>query len=216
LKISIVCTDVRHPILNRLKSWCLRHSDQHTVELVQRKKDLTGGDILFLVSCQEMIEAAVRAQYRAALVLHASDLPEGRGMSPHIWQVLEERDRIKVTLLAAEDALDSGDIWLQSEFCLDGHELYDEINDKLFDAELSLMDEAVAHFDEIEPRPQDSRPPTWYHFRTPADSRLLPEKTIKEQFNLLRVSDPNRFPAYFDWQGYRYEIRIKKSGRSPR
>jgi methionyl-tRNA formyltransferase len=210
-----VCTDVRHPILPRLRDWCEHHSEQHDVELVQKKMDLTGGDILFLVSCQELIEAAVRAQYRAVLVLHASDLPEGRGMSPHIWQVLEGCDRIKVTLLAAEEALDSGDIWLQREFCLDGHELYDEINDKLFDAELVLMDEAVAHFDEIEPRPQDSRPPTWYRFRTPADSRLLPEKAINEQFNLLRVSDPNRFPAYFDWQGYRYEIRIKKSGRSP-
>ena len=158
MKISIICTDVRHPILNRLKGWCLRHSDQHTLELLQKKKDLTGGDLLFLVSCQEIIEAEVRAQYRAALVLHASDLPEGRGMSPHIWQVLEDRDRIKVTLLAAEEALDSGDIWLQSEIFLDGHELYDEINDKLFDAELSLMDEAVAHFDEIEPRPQDRSP----------------------------------------------------------
>lgn len=215
MKISIVCTDVRHPILNRLKGWCLRHSDQHSVELVQKKKELTGGDILFLVSCQEMIEAEVRAQYRAALVLHASDLPEGRGMSPHIWQVLEGQDRIKVTLLAAEEALDSGDIWLQREFSLEGHELYDEINDKLFNAELSLMDEAVDRFEEIEPRPQDSRQPTWYRFRTPADSQLLIEGTIKEQFNLLRVSDPNRFPAFFDWQGYRYEICIRKKGRVP-
>lgn len=215
MKISIVCTDVQHPILPRLQRWCERHSEQHTVELVQKKKELNGGDILFLVSCQELIEASVRAHYRAALVLHASDLPEGRGMSPHIWQVLEGRDRIKVTLLAAEDALDSGDIWLQSEFCLDGHELYDEINDKLFDAELSLMNEAVEHFDEIEPRPQDGRPPTWYRFRTPADSCLQPDKGITEQFNLLRVCDPNRYPAFFDWQGYRYEIRIKKRGRSP-
>ena len=71
---------------------------------------LVGGDILFLISCNEPISKDVRALFRATLVIHASDLPLGRGWSPHIWQVLEKKRFIKVTLLEAADLVDSGSI----------------------------------------------------------------------------------------------------------
>lgn len=186
-------------------------SGTHLVEIVTHKEDLSGGDLLFLVSCQQLIESSIRGRYRASLVLHASDLPLGRGMSPHVWQILEGANSLKVTLLSAEDQLDSGDIWLQSEIHLQGHELFDEINQKLFDEEILLMDRAVNRFDQIQPRPQDSREPTWYARRTSKDSCIDVDMSLRSQFNLLRVCDPERFPAFFDLNGYRYQISIRKS-----
>ena len=35
-------------------------------------------------------------------------------------------------------------------------------------------------------------------------------KTIKEQFNLLRIVDNNYYPAFFEYNGYRYKIQINK------
>ena len=72
---------------------------------------LAGGEILFLVSCNEIIGKDVRDRYMATLVIHASDLPKGRGWSPHIWQIIEGKKEIMVSLLEAEDAVDSGAIW---------------------------------------------------------------------------------------------------------
>ena len=46
--------------------------------------------------------------------------------------------------------------------------------------------------------------------RTPADSRLDPDKSIAEQFELLRVVDNQRYPAFFDHRGRRYRITIEK------
>ena len=37
-----------------------------------------------------------------------------------------------------------------------------------------------------------------------------PDKTIAEQFDLMRVCDPDRYPAYFNYLGYKYVIRIEK------
>jgi methionyl-tRNA formyltransferase len=163
-----------------------------------------------LISCHELIREDVRSRYSATLVIHASDLPQGRGWSPHIWQILEKSKLIKVTLLEAADAVDSGAIWAQADLQLDGHETFDEINSKLFAAELSLMDFAVLNLGVVVPRPQDARTPTSYPRRAPADSRIDPQRSIAEQFDLLRVADPVRFPAFFELHGHRYLIHITK------
>lgn len=210
MKISILCSDLYHPVAPLLGRWAELNTPAHEVEVVQTKGALVGGDILFLISCHELIGKDVQALYKATLVIHASDLPLGRGWSPHIWQVLEKQQLIKITLLEAADMVDSGAIWTQVDLRLEGHETFAEINAKLFDAELALMDFAVLNLDNIEPRPQDGRAPTYYPKRTPADSRIDPRQSIADQFDLLRVADPERFPAFFELHGHRYLIHISK------
>jgi len=182
----------------------------HSVSLHHDKADLPGGDILFLVSCSQLIRAEERNKYKASLVLHASDLPKGRGWSPYVWAVLKGENQITVSLLEAGEPVDSGAIWLKTRFALEGHELLPEINAKLFEAETSLMSQAVEKFDSIKPIPQAGDPGTYLSKRSPEDSRLDPKKTIAEQFDLLRVVDPQRYPAFFDFRGKRYLIRIEK------
>lgn len=210
VKISILCSDPNHPISPWLERWALTYQGKHEVALHRKKIELSGGDILFLISCHEVISAQVRERYLATLVIHASDLPLGRGWSPHIWQIIEGKNSITVTLLEAEDAIDSGAIWAQENIELDGHEIFDEINARLFDAEVKLMDFAVSNFNSIKPRQQDGRLPTIYRKRTPEDSQIDPYKTIADQFELFRVADPERYPAFFEFRGYRYHIRIAK------
>ena len=210
MKISILCSDLNHPISPWLERWSLNHRDTHVVSLNRRKDELTGGDILFLISCHEVISSKVRALYGTTLVVHASDLPIGRGWSPHIWQIIEGKNRIPVTLLEAEDAIDSGAIWAQRYIQLGGHETFEEINALLFDAEVDLMDAAVAGFKTIHPQAQDARQPTRYRKRTPEDSRIDPYMPIADQFDLLRVADPMRFPAFLEHRGHRYLISIVK------
>jgi methionyl-tRNA formyltransferase len=182
----------------------------HSVSLLYDKADLQEGDILFLISCSQLIRDVDRNKYKATLVLHASDLPKGRGWSPHIWAILNGDNRITVSLLEANEPVDSGSIWLKTEFVLEGHELLPEINTKLFAAEIFLMNQAVERFESIEPIPQLDGPGAYMPKRSLADSRLDPNKTIAEQFDLLRVVDSQRYPAFFDYRGTRYLIRIEK------
>jgi methionyl-tRNA formyltransferase len=212
MKISILCSSASHPIYPLLQDWVQVAGAAHDVELVQRKAELSGGDILFLISCHEIISAGDRARYGKSLVIHASDLPRGRGWSPHIWQILEGKSDIVVSLLEAEDQVDTGALWAQRHMILEGHELYDEINAKLFAIEIDLMNEALASIGQKVPAPQDDRAPTYYPRRSPEDSRLDPGRPLAEQFDLLRVADPERFPAFFELRGHRYLVRIEKAG----
>jgi methionyl-tRNA formyltransferase len=211
MKISVLCTDPNHPVVNNLREWIDQMSDKgHMGSLIFDKAELQGGDILFLVSCSQLIRDTERKKYRATLVLHASDLPNGRGWSPYVWSILSGANQITVSLLEASEPVDSGAIWLKTTFALDGHELLPEINEKLFAAELSLMSQAVDQFGSIKPSQQMGEPGPHMAKRSPADSRLDPNKSIAEQFNLLRVVDSQRYPAFFDYQGKRYLVKIEK------
>ena len=211
LTVSVLCSDARHPVYPVLQSWVDSVQGKHAVELVTSEDLLSGGDFLFLVSCSIRIRENIRQQYSNTLVIHASDLPQGRGWSPHIWDVLNGKSLLTLSVLDAEDEIDSGNIWLKMNIELDGTELFDEINQKIFLAELRAMDEVLLNHERIQPEAQPNNVATSYHRkRTPADSQLDPEKTISEQFNLLRVCDPNRFPAFFEINGVRYNLQISK------
>jgi len=209
LKISILCTDPTHPVNSWLEKWVQGLSSDVSATIHRNVDELPEGDFLFLISCHQIVRKSVRDRFRYTLVLHASDLPIGRGMSPHIWQVLEGRERIILSLLNAEDEVDSGRIWHQLEIQFDGTELYDEIDAQLFAAELRLMDWALKHCDITLPREQVGSP-TFYRRRTPADSEIDPAKPLADSFNQLRVANPVRYPAHFEYRGQKYIIHIEK------
>ena len=210
MNIDILCSDILHPVNKFLQNWIKIRSNKHIINIARQPCELRGGDILFLISVSEIIKKNIRDLYTAALVLHASDLPEGRGWSPYIWQIIEGANEITVSLLEAEDNVDAGAILSKISFNLEGHELLDEINEKLFSTEIDLMEYAISHLSEIETRAQDDRTPTYYKRRTSEDSQIDPEKSLASQFDLLRVVDPIRFPAFFNLRGHRYYLTISK------
>lgn len=212
MKITILCSDAQHPVNTYLQSWINAHSERHQIDLVRTKSELSKGDLLYLISCSEIVTEADRQPYLKALVIHASDLPRGRGWSPHIWQLLDGAKALTLTLLEAANKVDSGDIWKKIEISVGEDALSDEINHLVFEAELQLMDFAVQNFAIIAPQPQSTAiEPTYYPKRSPLDSKIDPQKTIEDQFNLMRICDPNRFPAYFELHGHKYFIRLEKA-----
>jgi len=194
-----------------LEAWRARQLEHgHDVDLVSLMAQLTGGDILFLVSCSEILDETCKSAFTYSFVLHASDLPRGRGWSPYIWNILEGNNELTVCLLEAVSPVGSGSIWLRRRFILEGHELLPEIHERVFQAEMSLMDEVIEKLRDIQSLPQDEHSVSHYPRRTPEDSRLDPNKTLAEQFDLLRVVDSERFPAFFEYRGRRYKLKIEK------
>lgn len=211
MRITFLCSDPNHPVNPYLRNWIHLNKDDHEICFARKKDDLTSGDFLFLISCSEIIGKSERLKFGSTLVLHASDLPLGRGWSPHIWQILNGADKIVLSLLEANDAVDSGDIWQKKVLEIPAHFLWDEINHLLFSAEIELIDFAIKNYEEITPIKQNqSIEPTYYPRRTPEHSRLDPDLSIACQFNLIRVCDPVRFPAYFVINDRKYRLLLEK------
>ncbi|MGX5659523.1 hypothetical protein ACWKWV_07345 [Castellaniella ginsengisoli] len=211
MKISVLCSDEQHPVNRHLQDWVAQWHECHEIDLVRKKGDLSGGDILFLISCSEILSAADRSTYRSCLVLHASDLPQGRGWSPHIWQIVDGAEEITLSLLEADDRVDNGCIWKKARIFIPKHALWNEINELLFDAEIDLMNFAVREFGRVHPIEQDVKiAPSYYPRRSPGDSRIDPHQSIVSQFDSIRVCDPERYPAYFELYGEKYKLVLEK------
>lgn len=211
MKISILCSEPNHPVCKYLSVWEEEKREVHDISIVHNKFELPGGDILFLISCHDKIGTEQTEKYTHSLLVHASDLPEGRGWSPHIWKILDGAKSITVSLLEAAENIDSGDIWQKVIIEIPRHYLYEEINHQLFVAEIDLMNFAVENINTVKPKKQpENSDATFYRKRNPRDSKLDVGASLAELFDEIRVCDPDRYPAYFKLHEHYYKLSIEK------
>ena len=87
--------------------------------------------------------------------------------------------------------------------------MIDEIRKHQFEKTLKLILNFIDKIENLNPIPQTGKVSS-YKRRTRLDSRLDINKSINEQFNLLRVVDNNRYPAFFKKDNIEYIIKIYK------
>lgn len=168
-----------------------------------------GNEIAFLLSCERKVPKSVLERSRHNIVVHASDLPEGKGMSPLSWQILEGKNLIPLTLFEAIEAIDAGPFYLKENVSFSGNELLDEMRLALGNKIVEMCTRFVREYPQIIGKAQPQiGPETFYPRRRQEDSRLDAEKTIAAQFNLLRIADNERYPAFFEWKGRVYLLKI--------
>jgi methionyl-tRNA formyltransferase len=180
----------------------------HECRLIHKHKDVIKGDILCLLGCERIFRDLAKNKHN--LVVHESDLPQGKGWSPMTWQILEGKNRIPVTLFEAQEGVDSGQLYLQEIIEFEGHELLGEIKHQQGVVSIKLVLHYIMNYPNIKGKDQKGTE-SFYEKRTPADSELDISKSIADQFNLLRVCDNERYPAYFHNRNQKYIIKIYKS-----
>lgn len=199
-------------------SWILPWAELFTAKLsengdqaslLRRYTDIPPGCISFFLGCTGICPPEILERSRLNLVVHESALPQGRGFAPLFWQVIEGAHVVTCSLIQAGPRPDEGVIYAQKTLRLQGHELNRELRDMQGTLTLQLCLEFLQAPSPAVPATQTGTP-TFYPRRTPADSRLNPDQTLRAQFNLLRTVDNERFPAFFDLHGHRYILSIRK------
>lgn len=180
----------------------------HLVKLIHSKNELENSDVAFFLSCFEIISNNLLSLSKNNIVVHASNLPKGKGWSPASWQILEGKNIIPLTLFEASEKVDAGDIYLQDKLVLDGCELIDEWQDKLGKKIVQMCITYVSKYKKMKGESQRGEE-TFYKKRTPKDSELDINKTIKEQFNLFRIVDNEKYPAFFKFKDKTYILKIE-------
>lgn len=203
-------------LVDNVSSWIIPYAEVlydllekkgHDVKLLHSHEEVKKGDILCLLSCEQIFKKLNLNKHN--LVVHESDLPEGKGWSPLTWQILEGKNDIPVTLFEASENVDAGDIYAKEYIHLEGHELLDEIKHQQGLKTNKLILDFVDRYPNVKGAAQKGKS-TYYPKRMPQDSSIDIAKSIKEQFNLFRVCDNERYPAYFKLNGKKYLIKIYK------
>ena len=183
----------------------------HTVVWRHNVSQIKNGDVAFYLSCGQIVPANILSRNKHNLVVHESALPHGKGWSPLTWQILEGKYEIPITLFEAEEFVDSGNIYIQDVMHFNGTELVKELRQKQAEYSIKICVSFVEDYPGIVSRGTgQSGELSYYKKRGPDDTKLDPDKTIREQFNLLRVVDNERYPAYFELNGMRYRLKIEK------
>ncbi|MBU0660591.1 methionyl-tRNA formyltransferase [Patescibacteria group bacterium] len=207
-------------LMDNPKSWYLSYARQlqtqlmsygHVVSLVHSIDNMEKGDIAFFLSCEKIMKKSIRDLHTHSLVVHSSALPEGKGWSPLTWSILAGETSVTNTLFKAVDSVDAGTIYAQNVMHFIGNELLDELHDIQGNAINDLIINFIKTYPKgIENGYEQQGKETFYSKRTPKDSELDLNKTINEQFNLFRVVDNEKYPAFFYRGGKKYILKIYK------
>ncbi len=181
----------------------------HDVIYIRDVKEIRKGDLLFILGCYAILTPEQLSLNKHNLVVHPSKLPEGRGSAALVTKILEGENTVWLTLFEAVEKVDKGDYYYQESITFEGHELSDEIREKQSRKVFAMVLEFLDDYPNIEAKPQIGEG-SFIKRRTAKDSALDMDKTIREQFNLLRIVDNKHYPAYFDHLGHRYKVQISK------
>ena len=185
-------------------------SKGHEVTYVFCKEDILQGDLCFLLSCVYIVEQDYLKRNLNNIVVHASDLPKGKGFSPLQWQVMEGASSIILTLFEVVKEVDAGPYYLKRSLDLTGTELYDELRCKLATKIIEMCNEYVDNIKTLPSIPQTGSE-TFYRRRSVDDDMLDIEKSILQQINHLRIADNENFPLWFIYKGEKFFLKIYKA-----
>ncbi|BBL57675.1 hypothetical protein MKFW12EY_12880 [Methylomonas koyamae] len=210
LKISVVSDSsswLNRYIPSLLSEWENMGHETHWLHCVE---DIGYGDCVFFLGCSQIASGEVLSRNVHNLVVHESALPRGRGWSPLTWQILEGKNTIPIVLFEAASGVDSGNIYLIDNMNFNGTELIRELREIQAEKTVSLCNKFVLSYPVIvsnaKPQKGDA---TYYPRRTKKSSELDVDKSLREQFNLLRVVDNDNYPAFMMMNGKKYIIRIE-------
>lgn len=173
------------------------------------KKNIKNGDVCFLLSCSKIVENEYLRRNKNNIVVHASDLPQGKGFSPLQWQILEGKNEIVITLFEAVEKVDSGPYYFKDKIIFDGTELLDELREKLGNKIIDMCEFYIKNRENLNPIEQTGQE-SFYRKRTEKDDEINPSKSIVELFNHFRIADNENHPLWFKLKGHTYFIKIYK------
>lgn len=210
MKIAILVDDINSwfiPFSHKLKEKL--QSDNIIVNEYNNSKDVSDEDICFILSCTKILKKEFIDKHKHNIVVHASDLPKGKGFTPLKWQIMEGKNDIPLTLFEAVETCDAGPYYFKDVIHFEGYEMLDEMQEKMANKIIDMCCHFVGNLGKMKPIEQRGES-TYYRKFTQDDDVLDVNISIKDAFSRFRVADFERFPLYFDYESHRYSIVIRR------
>jgi len=209
VKIAILTTSNQW-----FEEYAMKFASEISCALYFDHKNLQCFDIVFILGYHKIVPKEILNKNKLNLVIHESPLPKGKGWAPLFWQILEEKNEIVFSMFEAAEGVDNGNIYMQKTLKLTGYELHDEIRQKQAELTLQMCKKFIQNFDKCKIATPQKGEKSFYPKRTLKDSKLDINKTIKEQFNLLRICNNENYPAFFEIDSHKYVLKIEKYGEN--
>jgi methionyl-tRNA formyltransferase len=198
------------------KSWIMPYVEilkkelkSHDICHVKKIYEIIGGDIMLILSCESILKKNILSLHKNNIVVHPSKVPLGKGWSPLAWQILEGQNKIPISLFEAVEKVDAGNVYLLDYIELNGYELNDEIKHQQGLITIRMILKYIHEYNNLKGIPQSGKE-SFYKKRDLNSNEIDISKSISEQFNLLRIVDNERYPAFFMIDEQKYILKIYK------
>lgn len=165
--------------------------------------------IVFLLGNTRIVGNNFLRKNLVTLVIHESNLPKGKGFAPVQWQILNNAKKIPIVLFKASEKVDSGNIIFRDKFFVKKTDLNEDIRKSQANSTFKLIKKYLMKYPSIVEKKQYGKS-TYFKKRTKKDSKLNLKKSLLSQLNLLRIVDNKKYPAYFNYLGKKFTIKIYK------
>ena len=166
-------------------------------------------DVLFIISYTKILPIKLFKKVKLPLIVHESNLPKGRGCSPVLWEVLNKKKNFYVSIIEVKKKVDSGKIILKKRFTIRSDDLYGDIRKKQTQSNINIIKDFLKIYPKIELKNQIGKP-SYFRKRKIEDSELNINKSIRSQFNLMRINNNDEWPSFFYMNGKKFVIKIFK------
>ena len=187
----------------------LQKNKKQISKIFKDYKKVKNYDIVFILNYTIIIKNHYLKKNKLNLVIHASNLPKGKGFAPVQWQILDNKNKINICLIEASSKFDSGNIYEEGRILLNGTELYDEIRKVQAVAIFKIIRRFLRKYPNVSSKKQKGKS-TFFRRRTKKDSELNINMKLKKLINQLRIGNNNAWPSFFIYKKRKYIIKIFK------
>ncbi len=208
-KVTFLLDPANLWIEDALKKYNFELKNKFNFKITKNLRSVKNQDIVFPICYTKILSEKFLKINKLVLIVHPSKLPKNKGFAAVQHEILKNKYKIFVTMLKANKKPDNGPICLQDYFTLDGTELMNEIRKKQSTTYLRIIKNFLVKYPKISFKKQKGKG-NFIKRRTPKDSKLNIYKSIKDQFNNLRISDNELYPSFFYYKKIKYLLKIFK------
>ena len=194
-----------------LRNYNFKLNNKYIFKISKNPNNIKNQDIVIAISYTKILSNNFLDKNGLVLIIHPSKLPKDMGFSPLQYQILRNKNKNKfyISLIKAAKEVDTGTIYLQNSFIIGETELSDEIRNIQGIQILKIIKKFLVRYPHVKPKKQIGKS-NFNRRRYPKDSQLNINKTIKQQFNHLRINDNKLYPSFFYYKDQKYIIKIFK------
>ncbi len=190
----------------------------HTVQRSTLAESLAphAGHQVLSIGFPYLLSPDMLAPFDRPLNVHPTRLPRFRGPTTMAHHFIDGATEAGSTVHIIDAGMDTGLIVAQSLVAIGPFDTLRSIQRKVYESEPALVIDALQRLQQpgFVPESQDeSLASTYPAVRTPSDSRIDPDRSLRELYDTIRACDPDDFPAFFEMAGERVCVRLWRPDR---
>ena len=196
---------------NNKKKFLLNLKNIKKIEFINKYNNISNqADVIFVLSFYKIIPLKFLKKNNNIYVIHDSDLPKGKGMSPLFNQILKGKKNITSTIFKCEKNLDNGKIVFKKKFFYQDNLVYDEIKKKQMANNIIIIKKFLNLFlkNKIKYNSQKGKA-TFFKKISENKNNIDKTQSLISQFDKIRTRDNKFFRAFFVHKKRKYFIKIE-------